>query len=135
MADQVSSRSARAGIPSGGWFWLGAFVLSGFMWLVILWGVAALMRAMAGECTAPADLEAFLPPEQYQHEPHLPFEWMEAESLNKMRFGYASQDGSQVLGYYFQASDKIGICRGLSKEALRVIRMHEEAHQVYGWRH
>ena len=124
--------SSLSKVPRG-WFWLAAFLLSGLMWLGILWLGSLLFQAMASECANPKHPEQFLPPREYRAEPNQPFVRVEAETLNLFRFGTA-KGGGQVLGYYLQATGKIWICKGLTGDALRIIRMHEEAH-AKGWRH
>jgi len=131
---RVETAPSRRRLPRGV-VYLGAFVASGFGWLLILWLVSLIAGALAGECENPENVEHLLPPEEMQHEPYLEFTWLEAEQLNLFRPEWARAADVQVFGYFFPGSGKIGICKGLSGEVLRVVRMHEEAHKLYGWRH
>jgi hypothetical protein len=85
---------------------------------------------VASECHNSSVTDAQLPPVAYRHEPSMPYFVMSAELMNTLR---GSRKG-QVVGYYFPHSGKIAICAGLTGKALRIIRMHEEAHAA-GWRH
>jgi hypothetical protein len=109
-------------------------------WLLTTLAVVfGLTSAQAAECRNPKNPESFLPPAHMRQEPSHPFKWMSAEWLNYIHAGMAAVGrdyrGRQMYGFYDPTSGKIYICRGLSGEALRVIRMHEEAHKLYGWRH
>ena len=117
-------------IPRG-WTFLGAFLLSGILWMLILWGVTLI--AQAADCPSDRVTEAQLPPPEYRHEPSMPYSDMPARFLNAM-VGEKARGGGQVYGFYSEHSGKIWVCEGLTGDALRIIRMHEEAHAM-GWRH
>lgn len=86
--------------------------------------------AVASECSNASVTKQLLPPVSYQHEPTLPYMTMSAQLLNTLRGTHKGQ----VVGYYFPTSGKIAVCAGLTGRALRIVRMHEEAHKD-GWRH
>ena len=111
---------------------LATLLIAWVAWLFVLLPVTA---ALATECRNPPDVERLLPPKRMQHEPYMKFFWLSAEELNLFRPGWARDAHVQVVGYYFYRSGLIGICKGLSGEALRIVRMHEEAHKLYHWRH
>lgn len=114
-----------------GWTILGMFFISGILWVLIIYGITLI--ASAGECMNGQVTAGALPPAKYRHEPNLPYRYMSAEFLNAM-IGEQYRKGGQVLGFYGKKSGIIWICEGLTGKALRIIRMHEEAHAM-GWRH
>jgi len=115
-----------------GWTLLGLFMISGVLWVLIIWCITLI--ASAGECRNAMVTAAQLPPPTYRHEPNMPYRTMSAEFLNAMIPASYRASGSQVLGYYAPKSGIIWVCEGLTGKALRIIRMHEEAHAM-GWRH
>lgn len=101
-----------------------------FLAIIALLFLIGIGCAVAAECRNSSVTERQLPPVAYRHEPSMPYLTISAELLNVLR---GTRKG-QVLGYYFPRSGRIGICAGLTGKALRIVRMHEEAHKA-GWRH
>lgn len=110
-----------------GWKVLGAFILAGFGWVLIFWLVSLI--ASASECRNNQVTAANLPPAKYRHEPRLPYQFASAEYLRAMN------KHDWTVGFYGKRSGVIFVCAGLTGAALRIVRMHEEAHKLYGWRH
>lgn len=107
------------------------FLASGVLWMALIYGAAWLTSLVkAGECRNDSVTEQLLPPEKYRHEPTMPYVVMPAGMLAGLR----GSSENHVLGYYFVRADLIAVCEGLTGRALRIVRMHEEAHKA-GWRH
>lgn len=83
-------------------------------------------------CTNPTDWRKYLPPVEYQHEPYMAFKWADKKMM--LAIAGVFVPGYIAYGHYGISSKNIYICRGLTGNALRAIRMHEEAHAM-GWRH
>ena len=90
--------------------------------------------AFAENCRNPTNLNEHLPPKEMRHEPFMPYELLDADAMDLKIFVMRSKK-FQVLGHYDEDTGVISICRGLTGRALRIIRMHEEAHALFGWRH
>lgn len=69
-----------------------------------------------------------LPPKAYRHEPKMPYQVVSAELLAAMN------RHDWTVGYYGKTTGVVFVCAGLTGKALRIVRMHEEAHAM-GWRH
>ena len=97
--------------------------------------LALVSPALARECHNPAHI--LMPPPQYRHEPHMAFTYVDAEVINTLLRKLGGREGQQVYGVFFPGPNgepTILICRGVTGKALRLVRMHEEAHAM-GWRH
>lgn len=110
-----------------GWKVLGIFLASGLLWVLILWAVSLI--ASGAECKNSQVTAANLPPKQYRHEPRMPYQFISAELLAAMN------KHDWTVGYYGKTTGVVFVCAGLTGKALRIVRMHEEAHALYGWRH
>lgn len=97
-------------------------------WLMVL----MTSPAMADNCPDPRDLQAMLPPVEFQVEPSKPFYYTSKEQLLSVISG-PLRPGQIVYGWS-NPNGEIFICMGMSPTATRIIRMHEEAH-LKGWRH
>lgn len=128
MAESLYTRflAALKRVPRG-WQILGAMLASWALLILIMWGVSLIARG--GECHNTQVTAGDLPPKQYRHEPYMSFEFRSRNFLDNM----TGEKGS--AGVYLPKSRTIYVCAGLTGDALRIIRMHEEAHALYGWRH
>ena len=102
-------------------------------WLAVI-AALWLTPSVASECTAPTNLDRYLPPAHMRQEPTETFVWFSKEQMQALSRKAGNPFGAHFLGYYDPETDVILICKGLTGEALRVIRMHEEAHKR-GWWH
>lgn len=107
------------------------FLASGVLWMGIIYGASLLISlGKSAECSNASVTEQLLPPSTYRLEPTAPYMVVSAQLLNTLRGNHKGQ----VVGYFFPTSGKIAVCEGLTGRALRIVRMHEEAHAA-GWRH